>query len=109
MQAGLTRLTAEVDAFAFDLDGDGVDEVLARFTSALHCGSGGCSAYILKRSGREYRRISLGTWRRIDVLASKTGGWHDLLAGAGSNNKGAGWWRYQPEKGKYEHFSNIQL
>ncbi len=69
----------ELVATAFDLDGDGTEEVLLRFLHPAYCGSAGCSAYLLTREPYGYSRRSLPTVRDVAVLSTRTRGVHDLL------------------------------
>jgi hypothetical protein len=63
-----------------DLNGDGRSEVLVYLEGVGWCGSGGCSLYVLQRSGSHFRiRSEIGlVQERIGVLATRRHGWRDL-------------------------------
>ncbi len=74
---------ARYDAAAVDLDDDHRPEVLVRATDADHCGSGGCTLFVLTPSGAQYRVVTRMTVTRppVRLLPSATHGWHDLSVG----------------------------
>jgi hypothetical protein len=63
-----------------DLNGDGVNEVLAYVTGDGACGSGGCNLFILQSKNGRYDPITelSITWPPIRILDSKSNGWHDI-------------------------------
>jgi hypothetical protein len=63
-----------------DLNGDGRSEVLVYLEGGGWCGSGGCSLYVLQRSGSHFRiRSEIGlVQERVAVLATRHNGWRDL-------------------------------
>ena len=63
-----------------DLDGDGLTEEVVYLTDRSYCGSGGCNALVLKRTGQTFRVVMKATvtWPPIRVLPTRTNGWRDL-------------------------------
>lgn len=73
---------------SFDLDSDGVDEVLVYPAGPMLCGSGGCNLVVLQKSGDAWTKISelSVTQLPVGVLDTRTNGWRDLwvtVAGGG--------------------------
>jgi hypothetical protein len=66
-------------AFA-DLDGDGRPEAIVYLMSRGYCGTGGCSVFIYRATGRSWWRIARMTVSHlpIRVLNTRTHGWRDL-------------------------------
>ncbi len=75
-----------------DLDGDGIPEVVILATDPHWCGSGGCTLFVLARAGDRPRTVSRSTISRapIRMLATRTGGWRDLVVGIGGGGLAAG-------------------
>ncbi|WP_207093402.1 hypothetical protein [Novosphingobium sp. PY1] len=75
-----------------DLDGDGVDEVLAYVGGPMMCGTGGCNLVVLKRDGEGYRQVGdLSVVQLpVGVLSSKTNGWKDLAVSVSGGGRPGG-------------------
>ena len=73
-------LATRYDAVFIDLTDDGMQEVVVYFTDRYSCGIGGCTTLILVPKGSSFDVISKITRVRlpIQVLATKSNGWHDL-------------------------------
>lgn len=69
-------------AVFFDLDGDGVDEILATHYSTASSGMGECLLYILKKSNDRYKEISQKIYFNpaipVYILPQKTNGFRDI-------------------------------
>lgn len=76
---------AEMKYAAFDLNGDGSDELLAYFIGPMICGSGGCNLYILEQAdGALVQRGNLSVTRLpVGVAEGNEGGWRDLVVTVG--------------------------
>ena len=63
-----------------DLNADGLQDAVVRFTSQEFCGSGGCSIQVLQRTRTGFRKrgSTTITWLPIEVLPSRHHGWRDL-------------------------------
>ena len=63
-----------------DLDGDGVDEVLAYVAGPTRCGTGGCNLLVLKDDGNSFTKIGdiSVTQLPLGVLETSTNGMRDL-------------------------------
>ncbi|EFM08446.1 hypothetical protein PaecuDRAFT_4739 [Paenibacillus curdlanolyticus YK9] len=76
-----------------DLDGDNESETFVWLTGPDLCGTGGCSAVILKPNGsvNGYRVVSNFTLVRAPIIVSdrKTNGWHDLVMEVSGGGGGA--------------------
>ena len=71
-----------------DLNGDGRQDAIIRFTSQDFCGSGGCGLEILVQTKRGFRSVGGTTITRlpVKVLESRHHGWRDIsvfVAGGG--------------------------
>jgi hypothetical protein len=71
-----------------DLNADGRQDAIVRFTSQEFCGSGGCGLEILVRRGRGFRSLGSTTITRlpVKVLETRHHGWRDIsvfVAGGG--------------------------
>ncbi|SLK07281.1 hypothetical protein [Novosphingobium mathurense] len=75
-----------------DLDGDGVNEVLAYVGGPMMCGTGGCNLVVLKRDGEGYRQVGdLSVVQLpVGVLSSKTNGWKDLAVSVSGGGRPGG-------------------
>lgn len=63
-----------------DLEGDGIDEVLAEVRSSGSCGSGGCTTYILRhRDGEAWKVIANLFGPEVLISSRKTRGHPDLI------------------------------
>lgn len=69
-----------VNTAKVDLDGDGIDEVLAYASGSMMCGTGGCDLLVLKPEGADFKLMGdLSVVQLpVGVLDSKTNGWRDL-------------------------------
>lgn len=67
-------------ADSYDLNGDGEAEIFVHLGTA-YCGSGGCSNRIYRQSesSEDWRLLSEIQTYTIDVLTTRTNGYHDLL------------------------------
>lgn len=76
-----TREARYADAF-IDLNGDGVDEVVAYLDAPGWCGTGGCTTLVLKRAGNSYVIVGQlpATRPPIRALGERTHGWRILTA-----------------------------
>ena len=63
-----------------DLDGDGVDEVLAYAGGPMRCGTGGCTLLVLRAQGKTFSKLGAISSAQlpIGVLATTTNGRRDL-------------------------------
>jgi hypothetical protein len=71
-----------------DLNGDGRQDALIRFTSRDFCGSGGCGLEILVREKRGFQSLGAATITRLPIklLDARHHGWRDFsvfVAGGG--------------------------
>ena len=68
-------------AAKFDLNGDGIQEVLFHYDGAGMCGSGGCTLRVYEKRGTDYRRLSgtTLTFLPIGVSELEHHGWRDLM------------------------------
>jgi hypothetical protein len=68
------------DAMSFDLNGDSSPEIILYANGPEHCGSGGCTLYVLTPQATSYRVITTITIVQlpIRVLSTTSHGWHDL-------------------------------
>ena len=63
-----------------DLNGDGANEALVYVDAGMVCGTGGCGLDVFARHGPAWHRVASMTigYAPIQVLPTKTNGWHDL-------------------------------
>lgn len=68
-------------AAAFDLTGDGVDELLVRLEGPVDCGSGGCAFRVYRQGAAGWRKVSgtTLTYLPIGVADSASDGWRDIV------------------------------
>lgn len=75
--------TGEVRYFSgqIDLDGDGVDEIIAHVAGPTVCGSGGCTTLVFTPEGSGLRRVADVSVSRPPIVAAetRTNGWRDLV------------------------------
>jgi hypothetical protein len=72
-----------------DLNGDGRFETFVYATDPAHCGSGGCTLFVLSPKAGNYRVVMRATVTRppIHMLGTTTRGWRDIgvtVAGGGN-------------------------
>jgi hypothetical protein len=77
--AGALRYVAGV----VDLNSDGTPEVVALALGREACGSGGCTAFVLRDSGTGYQVVTRITTVSAPILAAadRSAGWRDLIVG----------------------------
>ncbi len=70
---------------AIDLDGDGVEEIVAYAAGPMLCGSGGCNVLVLQREADGFAVRMDASVSRLPVTAldSRSHGWRDLTVGIG--------------------------
>ncbi len=76
---------AEMKYAAFDLNGDGNDELLAYFIGPTICGSGGCNLYVFEQDDGvlvERGRLTV-TKLPVGVAEGNEQGWRDLVVTVG--------------------------
>lgn len=78
----------DYDAALVDLNDDGAEEVVIRARSGGHCGSGGCTLFILSPDGDSFKVVMRATVTQppVRVLDAQTNGWRDVavtVAGGG--------------------------
>lgn len=76
---------AQMKYAAFDLNGDGSDELLAYFIGPTICGSGGCNLYVFGQNDGalvERGRLTV-TKLPVGVAEGNEGGWRDLVVTVG--------------------------
>ena len=63
-----------------DLDGDGIDEVLAYPMGPMTCGSGGCTLFVLIPAGNSYRILDELSVSQLPIYKLPAGedGWAEL-------------------------------
>lgn len=68
-----------------DLDGDRQDEVIVYLEGQSWCGSGGCTALVLRRRGASYRIVTSMTIVRLPILVLNQveNGWKSLAVRVG--------------------------
>jgi hypothetical protein len=85
-----------------DLDGDGVDEVIAEVRSSGSCGSGGCTTYILRhQDGAAWTVIANLFGPEVLISNRKTRGLPDLVVRGKSGEKYRHTWtgkKYEEEE-----------
>lgn len=100
--------TAQVDAFLaerfvddgevsvatapVDLNGDGVDEIVAYVSGPMLCGSAGCNVLVLQAEGENYavRMDTSVSKLPVTVLDSSSNGWRDLTVRVGGGGGESG-------------------
>lgn len=72
--------TTRYDAVFVDLTDEGTPEVIAYFTDRYSCGIAGCTTLVLMPKDLSFEIVTKITNVRlpIEVLATKSNGWHDL-------------------------------
>ena len=90
-------------AAAFDLDGDGVDEMLLRLDGRLDCGSGGCAFRVYRKEPRGFRKVSGTTVTFLPIAVSDrtSHGWRDIVVGQRKDHVPSGKARLSYEGGTY--------
>jgi len=69
----------------YDLNADGIDDVLIFVTDSQYCGSGGCTLFVFKGSATGLAFISKSTITQppIAVARHSTNGWRSLIVRSG--------------------------
>lgn len=94
----------EIGIAKFDLNNDGVDEVLVYIENKFYCGPLGCDFRVYADRGGKLEQISpwLVVQKKIAVATTKHNGYRDIALMAGKKKilwgYDAGWKRYQPVK-----------
>lgn len=85
---GALRYTAR----GVDLNNDGKPEVVAIALGREACGSGGCTAFVLRDSGTGYQVVTRITSVSAPILvaADRSSDWHDLFVGVGGGGAESG-------------------
>ena len=75
-----------------DLNDDSKPEVIAIALGRDACGSGGCTAFVLRESGAEYQVVTRITSVSAPILvaADRSADWHDLVVGVGGGGAESG-------------------
>jgi len=82
---------ADVRYAEVDLDGDGDLDVIWNNTSALYCGTAGCSFDIYFREGTGWRPVARLLAFEVDVAAGRTRGVRDILV---TGRRGSALWHW---------------
>lgn len=79
------------------------NEILVYNSGPDHCGSGGCTLFVLEPSGKSFQRIANvpTSWLPIRVLESTSKGWHDLAVWKAGGGEGAHWGRLRFDGHRY--------
>lgn len=108
--------TAQVDAYVrndlhvsgyrwaeADLKGDGQTEQFVYATDSNHCGSGGCTLFVLQHQPVGYRVVLRSTVTRLPIrlLATSSYGWRDLAVDVAGGGVPSGTVRLRFEGTKY--------
>lgn len=75
-----------------DLNGDGKPEVVALALGREACGSGGCTAFVLRDTGTDYQVVTRITTVSAPILVGgdRSAGWRDLIVGVAGGGAKAG-------------------
>ena len=99
-------------AYEFDLNGDGVNEIIGFYASTLFLGTAGFSIYILKKTPKGYENIigdavNFEPQINVYVLKNRTNGYHDIqLNGSTFYNFRSFILKY--DNGQYHYAQNIK-
>lgn len=72
--------------FEYDLNGDGINEILVGLVGPYFCGSGGCTQFVLDHEGNVVTVFSVADYPVI-ISADKSKGWNDLIIFSGGKNR----------------------
>ncbi|WP_230292941.1 hypothetical protein [Croceicoccus sp. Ery5] len=77
---------------AIDLNGDGMDEIVAYASGPMLCGSGGCNVLVLEPAGEGFtvRMDASVSKLPVTVLDSSSHGWRDLTVWVGGGGGESG-------------------
>jgi hypothetical protein len=72
--------------FEYDLNDDGIKEILVGLRGSYFCGSGGCTQYVLDNKGKVVTVITVSDYP-VTIDSKKTNGWKDLIIYSGGKNR----------------------